>query len=691
MKILKIFVVGVFTLLVLGLGYLFISDGPSIELNTAGQFEYPPAQNIELNQFEKKKQYISLPDGTQIAANIFLPKVVATEKVPTIFVFTPYGRSIVINDLAWWEKAAAKAFTGTWGPVFDFLPDRKVLNTLTSNGYAIVVADMRGTGASSGFTSAMSPQIKKDGVEIINWIAEQNWSNGNVGMLGPSYLGWVQMAIASEKPTALKCISPSIMGSDIYMEAQKQGGIPMTKWVDNFDKQLRRLNLNAFDRKTKMPVFPSEPVLDEDGDGEFVDEIPLYTDPNEPLFVTAEVPTYADGVERKNPVYFNNIKEHLKNVFTKEVAQQWNYRDDKLAIYGDTLGLEDITPAFMVPKLKESKIPILFSGGWFDGFEGITKMFASMQDSNPTHLVMAHRFHIPMTVPPDYIELFNYKGAFDDQLLSLRLQFFDFYLKGKNNGFTDIEPVQLYTAYKGWESFKTYPPPNTTYETFFLNENNQLKKDTSSKGVDAYEVDFTHASDYDEEDDNRWNMATTCDEIMIRTELDKKCLVYETAVLENDLQVTGHSIVELFLSSNQNDADVFVYLSDVAEDGTAYYVSEGELRAGWHRQVPDDEQVNNLYDIKPDLPWHGFDKGDYDENPLANDAVLSLRFDFTPTSWVFKKGHQLRISIAGADFGNFELNPTPCPDNDWKNCRPTTLNIHRGNVQASRIELAVLK
>ena len=432
-------------------------------------------------------------------------------------------------------------------------------------------------------------------------------------------------------------------------------------------------------------------IRDRDGDGEIVDEIPLFTDSNEPLFVTADRPTYADGVERKNPIYFNHIKQHLKNIFTLEVAQQWNYRDAKMEVYGDTLAIEDVTPAFMVPKLKESKIPILFSGGWFDGFEGITKMFASLQESNPSHLVMAHRFHVPMTVTPDYIELFDYKGAFDEQLLSLRLQFFDYYLKGKNNGFTDIEPVQLYTAYKGWESFKNYPPAATTYETYFFNEKNQLSKDTSASGIDAYEVDFTHASNYDAEEDNRWNMATSIDDLMIRTELDKKCLIYETTVLENDLQVTGHSIVELFLSANQSDADVFVYLSDVAEDGTVYYVSEGELRAGWHRQVPDDEQVNFLYDIKPDLPWHGFDKGGYAENPFANDAVISMRFDLTPTSWVFRKGHKLRISIAGADFENFEFNPTLCPDGKLENCKSTTLNIHRGNIQASRIELATLK
>ena len=690
MKFLKYLFFGILILLILGFTFLSFYSGPAIELDTAGQFEYDALQEIKLNQFEKKKQYVTLSDDTQIATNIFLPTVSSSTKVPTIFIFTPYNRSIVIPDLAWWEKCAAKAFTGNWGPVFNGIPNRKTINSLTSNGYAIVVADMRGTGASSGFTSAMSPQLKKDGIEMINWIAEQKWSDGKVGMQGPSYLGWIQLAIASEKPDALKCISPSIMGSDIYTEAQKQGGILMTKWTKNFDKQLRLLNLNGFNRKTKMPIFPAEPVIDEDGDGDVYDEIPLFQNKEEPLFVNAGEPKYADGIERKEKIYFKNTKEHLKNIWTMEVAEQWNYRDDEIVIYGDTLRIDDISPGFFVPKIKKSKIPILMTGGWFDGFEGITKLYSSLQESNPAHLIMIPRFHMPMTVPPEYKELLNYQGEYEDQLLSLRIQFFDHYLKGIDNGFTKIKPVQLYSAYKGWEEFDSYPP-KVDYQNFFFHENNQLKKDTSSEGADVYNIDFTHSSSYDAEGDNRWNMATTTDSLMIRTELDKKCFVYETDVLENDVQVTGHSIVEMYLSANQNDADVYVYLSDVSEDGTVYYVAEGELRAGWHLQVADDEQVNFLYDVKPDLPWHGFDKGGYDENPLANDTIISMRFDLTPTSWVFQKGHKLRVSIAGADFDNFEFNPTLCPDGKLENCKSTDLKIHRGKGYLSRIELPVLK
>ncbi len=689
MKFLKYLLTAIILLSILGFVGLSFYPGPAIEFNTAGQFDYPVLKDIELNAFKKQKQYVKMPDGTEIATNIFLPTKAKTTNFPTIFVFTPYNRSMVLPDMKWYEKAGAKVFLGNWGPVFDVLPNRKTINTLTNNGYAIVVADMRGTGASSNYSSAMSPAIKQDGIDMVNWIAEQTWSDGKVGMMGPSYLGWIQLAIASEKPEALKCISPSIMGMDIYSEAQKQGGILMTKWIENFDVQLRLLNLNASDQTNTIPVFPAEPVIDVDGDGEIVDEIPLYANGDVTVFTDDETPTYSDGIARKDNQYFKHTKDHLKNIWTKEVVDKWQYRDDTMLVYEDTLTIADVSPGFFVPGIKASKIPVLFTGGWFDGFEGITKMFASIQDSNPAHLVMAPRFHVPMTIPPAYQTLFDYQGDYEDQILSLQMRFFDHYLKGAANGFTDIDAVQTYTPFKGWESYKNWPPPATDYQTYFLQANQQLGKDTSETGQDNYAIDFSHESGYDAEGDNRWNMAAMTDTIMMRTQLDKKCLVYETNTLTEATQITGHPIIELALSANQADADIYVYLSDVDENGNAYYVSEGELRAGWHRQVPDDTQVNNLYDVKPDLPWHSFNKGDYDKNPLANNKQITLKFDLTPTSWLFRKGHKIRISIAGADYTNFELNPTLCPDNVLENCKETTLTIHRGGA-LSKLELPVI-
>ncbi len=691
MKLIKYLLGGLGLLAIIGLVAISFYDGPAIELNTAGQFDYAPLKNIQLNQYEKKKQYVAMPDGTQIASNIFLPTGQQDKAFPTIFIFTPYNRSMVIPNMKWYERLGAKAMMGNWGPVFDAIPTRKTINTLTSNGYAIVVADMRGTGASSGYTSAMSPAIKQDGIDMINWIADQTWCNGNIGMQGPSYLAWIQLAIASEKPAALKCISPAIMGSDIYTEAQKQGGILMTKWIENFDVQLRLLNLNASDLTNTIPVFPAEPVIDEDGDGEILDEIPLYENGDARFFTDDETPQYADGVVRTQNQYFKNSKDHLKNIWTKEVVDKWQYRDDKMMVYDDTLTLRDVNPGFFIPGIKASKIPVLFSGGWFDGFEGITKLFGSIQDSNPAHLVMTPRFHVPMNITPSYRQFFNYQGAYEDQILSLQMRFFDFYLKGEKNGFDKIDPVQTYTPFKGWESFQNWPPSETAYESYFLDANNKLGKEAPIAGVDNYTVDFSHQSSYDAEGDNRWNMAAMTDTVMVRTELDKKCIVYETSSLESALQITGHPLIELQLSANQPDADIYVYLSDVDENGNVYYVAESQLRAGWHKETPDDEQVDYLYDVKPDLPWHSFDKADFDPQPFANGQRISIKMDFTPTSWLFKKGHKIRLSIAGADYTNFELHPTICPDNELNNCQETVLSIHRGKSSLSELQLPVLQ
>ena len=180
------------------------------------------------------------------------------------------------------------------------------------------------------------------------------------------------------------------------------------------------------------------------------------------------------------------------------------------------------------------------------------------------------------------------------------------------------------------------------------------------------------------------------DSLMVRTELDEKTLVYESEPLNTEMEVTGHPIADLWVSANQSDADVFVYLSDVAPDGTVHYVTEGQLRAGFHRLADPALQTEGLRPVHPELPWHGFRAEDYDPHALSDGQILNLRFDLQPTSWVFGEGHRIRISIAGADEGNFELHPNICTDGDPDQCLETTLTVHRGSNRQSRIELPVI-
>jgi len=181
------------------------------------------------------------------------------------------------------------------------------------------------------------------------------------------------------------------------------------------------------------------------------------------------------------------------------------------------------------------------------------------------------------------------------------------------------------------------------------------------------------------------------DSIMLRTEHDKKCIVFETETLNKAVTLTGYPIINLQMSSNQVNADVFVYLSDVDSTGVVYYVTEGKLRAGWHKLFDNNESIDKLYDVKPELPWHSYKKENYDPHPFANDSIVNIKFELKPQAWKFRKGHKIRISIAGADNENYEFNPFISPDNTLENCKPTTLFIHTGKTKNSYLELPVLK
>ena len=130
--------------------------------------------------------------------------------------------------------------------------------------------------------------------------------------------------------------------------------------------------------------------------------------------------------------------------------------------------------------------------------------------------------------------------------------------------------------------------------------------------------------------------------------------------LASDTEVTGHPIVDVVLSSSEADGDVFAYLEDVAPDGTSLLVTEGQLRANYHAL----KSSGPVAEARPALPWHGYGKADYRAHPFAGGRALRLHFDMMPTSWLFRKGHRIRVSLAAADWPSFALHPGLSPAND---------------------------
>ncbi|MEO7966668.1 MAG: CocE/NonD family hydrolase, partial [Gemmatimonadaceae bacterium] len=128
---------------------------------------------------------IKMRDGVELSADVYRPD--RAGKFPVILVRTPYDNGTAPN------LQAGKRWA--------------------TRGFVYVVQDVRGRGDSDGIFYPLLNEAK-DGYDTIGWLATQPWSNGKVGMLGGSYLGWAQLYAAAEKPPALAALIPAVTPTD---------------------------------------------------------------------------------------------------------------------------------------------------------------------------------------------------------------------------------------------------------------------------------------------------------------------------------------------------------------------------------------------------------------------------------------------------------------------------------------------
>jgi uncharacterized protein len=216
-----------------------------------------------------------------------------------------------------------------------------------------------------------------------------------------------------------------------------------------------------------------------------------------------------------------------------------------------------------------------------------------------------------------------------------------------------------------------------------------MSREIPVEGVDTLKVDSLHSSVFGKKKYSRWTMASGAPKKpMDRTKIDKRAMVYQTSALQEDTEIIGHPIVEVWISANRPDADLFVYLEDVDKKGNAIYVSEGQLRASWHLECAIEEQMGVKYNILPELPWHGFTSDYCSVDVLSQSEPVKMRFDLFPVAWNFKKGHSLRISIAGLDRDNFEINPAYFQNG---NMDGVEIYLHQGQLYPSRVILPIIE
>ncbi|HLP50509.1 MAG TPA: CocE/NonD family hydrolase [Chitinophagales bacterium] len=577
--------------------------------------EYVGFTEPQYKGYKYHSYYVPMRDSVKLAVDVFLPKKLkAGDKVPTILYLTRYVRSV----------QAKFPFNLFMDPVLTVVHPSEV-ELFTSHGYACVVVDVRGTGASQGDRRMeFSPEEVADGKDIVDWIVAQPWSAGKVGTTGVSYLGTTaEMLLVNQHPAVKACIPRSNI-YDLYNYVVFPGGVCQGPFVEVWGHTTNCLdnnNFKAFGGRAKLAKGIH----------------PVHKDKGSKMLKEC-------------------VANHKNNFDVFKGLQDIKYRDD---VQPKANGAADEFSIYNYnTKIENSGTAIYRIGGWYDGALAKSCVEGFMNTKNTVKVLVGPWDHGPQSNVSPYAAT---KTVNLDVELEM-LRFFDYYLKGIENGINNEPAITYYTVgEESWNTSNTWPAKSTRDVKLFLSADNKLSAsaDAAKAGKVNYKIDYTATTG----GTSRWNSVTTLymhgpTNYSNRVEEDKKLLTFTAAPLNEPAELTGHPIVKLQLAADASDATVFCYLEDVAPDGTVTYVTEGLLRP-LHRKVKDDALYKTPY------PDHTYEKKD--ALPVNAGEIMELDFDMLPISYQFKKGHSIRVSIAGADEGHFNL-PSPKPENFTVQC-----------------------
>ncbi len=171
---------------------------------------------------------------------------------------------------------------------------------------------------------------------------------------------------------------------------------------------------------------------------------------------------------------------------------------------------------------------------------------------------------------------------------------------------------------------------------------------TLPTATDSYKVDFTASTGKQ----SIWATGYGGGDVVYpdRANEDKKLLVYNSAPLQTDIEITGSPVLTLEIASTTIDGAVHAYLEDVSPEGRVTYLDEGILRLIDRKEV-DPKSLPYV----PLGPAHSFLRKDAE--PMTPGLPARIRFSLYPTSVLLRTGHSIRLALAGADAGVFERYP----------------------------------
>jgi putative CocE/NonD family hydrolase len=520
----------------------------------------------------EKNVPVPMRDGVVLRADVMRPAEDGT--FPVLVYRTPYGKDSAQQEYTTFKHAAER-------------------------GYSVVIEDVRGRYRSDGDFRPYENE-GRDGYDTIEWAASQPWSNGAVGTFGLSYPGAVQWLAAVQSPPHLKAMVPAMTFST-PQNFFYAGGTWDMSWIDWIWDDI------AWGTRAKKNL-PGPRTYDEalaawkDEGAKMLNTLPLID--LKPLQQAA--PYYFDWLRHPPEDPWWNWSE-LRDKYSRTHAAVLNlsaWYDDNYGPEGATTNYAGLVKARAGDK--DTRTHLLL-GPWVHGVDSTAKTRSGEREFGPTAAI-------------DYDEVV--------------LHWMDHYLKGADNGVEREKPVRYFVMGRNqWRDADQWPPAARATPAF-------LAPDTDGTGsgrlqttpFDNQDSESEFVSDPATPVVNPYHSSGAHDYRKLADRAD--VLTFDSAVLQEDTEVTGPIKARIFVSCDCRDFDLWARLLDVSPDGTAI----------------------NLMSPGLDVLRASYRDPGRSRQLLSPGEIYELKLENLITSNVFLQRHRIRLQISASFTPNFSRN-----------------------------------
>jgi uncharacterized protein len=566
----------------------------------------------------------TMRDGTVLRADVYRPNT--KDPSPVILMRTQYGKSDA--------QAGARYQPPDW---------------FASHCYLVAVQDVRGQGASGGTFSEFTHDMD-DGYDSVEWAAALPGSNGKVGMYGSSYVGATQWLAAVTSPPHLVTIVPANTASDYYDGWTYEGGefrlAFVQPWAISSIALTAAQNRNDQATVAQLTAATADPTRWMDF-RPFKDLPPLQ--PQNPAVA---------------PWYFDWIRHWRRDDFWRQIS------------------IRDRYPSVKVPVLDIEGWYDAFLAGGIENFAGMAAHGATAEARDNQRLVIGPWDHVnwgrPASTPAPLLKDIGPVG--DSPINDLMLAWFDHFLKGEDNSLDNPVAGKPRVDYfvmgaNVWKHATSWPLPQTDWTTLYLSgaggiadRNGQLV--STAPGAEAPDT-YTYDPAFPAPSAGGHSCCGAqsgpqgpYDQTPVEQRSD--VLVYSSAPLDHDTEVTGPVSVRLWAQSTASDTDFTAKLTVVKPDGAVLNLNNGILRTSFR---------DSLSDPKPATPGQ----------------PAQYEIHVWPTSYEFRAGDVIRLEISSSDYPQYAPNPnTGAPFGQDSSIQTATQTILHDAAHPSAVTLPII-